>query len=138
LDELSKNLCYIACGTDKMKQSVEAFNELLLNMPENDASFTIAKNAVIDSYRVNRIAPKNIVWTYLTWQKLGINEDPRKANFDKLQTLNFQDIKQFHTSHVTGKPRTFLLLGNTKEMDMKYLKTIGKVKVLKLEEVFGF
>jgi hypothetical protein len=67
-----------------------------------------------------------------------MQEDPRKANFEAVQKINFQDVKQFQKEYVVGKPRTFVLLGNTKEMDMKFLKTIGKVKVLKLEEVFGF
>ena len=53
-------------------------------------------------------------------------------------TLNLQDIKQFQKEYVTGKPRTFVVMGNTKEMDMKYLKKIGKVKVLKLEQIFGY
>jgi predicted Zn-dependent peptidase len=82
--------------------------------------------------------PQELAWTYLSWQRLGINEDPRKENFEKIQTLNFEDIKNFQQEYVTKKPRTFVVLGNTKEMDMKFLKTIGKVKVLKLEEVFGF
>jgi len=138
LNELYKNLCFIVCGTDKMKEAVEEFNKLLSDMPENDASFTIAKNAVVDAYRTNRTAPKNIVWRYLSWQKLGLTEDPRRANFDNIQNLKFLDIKQFHTNNVAGKPRTFLVFGNTKDIDMKYLKTIGKVKVLKLEEIFGF
>jgi predicted Zn-dependent peptidase len=138
LNDLYRNLCFIMCGPDKMKEAVEAFNELLTNMPENDASFTIAKNAAVDYYRTQRIAPKRIVWSYLTWQKLGLNEDPRKDNFDNIQNLKFLDIKQFHTNNVAGKPRTFLVMGNTKDIDMKYLKTIGKVKVLKLEEIFGF
>jgi predicted Zn-dependent peptidase len=138
LDQLHINFCYIGCGTDKLKQAVEAFDELLLNMPENDASFAIAKDALITSYRTNRISPESLVRTYLAWQRLGINEDPRKENFEKIQTLNFADIKQFQQEYVTNKPRTFVVLGNTKEMDMKFLKKIGKVKVLKLEELFGF
>ncbi|MDR0604822.1 MAG: insulinase family protein [Bacteroidales bacterium] len=138
LNQLHTNLCYIACGTDKLKQALEAFDELLLNMPENEASFTIAKDAVISSYKTNRISPENLVWTYLSWQRLGLNEDPRKENFEKIQTLNFADIKQFQQEYVTNKPRTFVVLGNTKEMDMKFLKKIGKLKVLTLEEVFGF
>ena len=138
LHDLYYNLCFIVCGTDKLQESVETFNELLMNMPENDASFTIAKNAAVDYYRTNRVAPKRIVWHYLAWQKLGLTEDPRKDNFDKIQTLNFQDIKQFHTDNVAGQPRTFLLLGDTKNIDMNYLKKIGKVKLLKLEEIFGF
>ncbi|MDR2408211.1 MAG: insulinase family protein [Bacteroidales bacterium] len=138
LDQLHRNLCYISCGTDKLKQSVEAFDELLMNMPENETSFNIAKEAVINSYRTNRISPENLVWTYLSWQRLGLNEDPRKEDFEKIQTLNFANIKQFQQEYVTNKPRTFIVLGNTKEMDMKFLKKTGKVKVLKLEEVFGF
>jgi predicted Zn-dependent peptidase len=138
LNGLSYNLCFIICGTDKLKESVGGFNELLLNMPENEASFTTAKNAAVDYYRTQRIAPKRLVWSYLAWQKLGLTEDPRKANFDNIQKLKFLDIKQFQSNNVSGKPRTFLVFGDTKEIDMNYLKTIGKVKVLKLEEIFGF
>jgi len=136
--DLYNNLCFIVCGTDKLKEANEAFNELLNNMPENEASFTIAKNAAVDYYRTQRIAPKSVIWSYLSWQKLGLTEDPRKANFETIQRLNFIDVKQFQANNVTGKPRTFLLLGDTKDIDMNYLKTIGKVKVLKLEEIFGF
>jgi predicted Zn-dependent peptidase len=138
LDELYKDLCYIMCGTDKLKDAVNAFDTLLLDMPENEASFTLAKNAAVDYYRTSRIAPKKVIWSYLAWQKLGLTEDPRKANFDNIQKLNLLDIKQFHTNNVAGQPRTFLVFGNTKEIDMNFLKTIGKVKTLKLEEIFGF
>jgi predicted Zn-dependent peptidase len=138
LHELYKNLCLIVCGTDKLKESVETFNGLLLDMPENDAAFNLAKNTAVDYYRTQRTKPKSLVWSYLSWQKLGLTEDPRKANFNNLQKLNFSDIKQFHTDNVSKKPRTFIVFGNTKEIDMDYIKTIGKVKVLKLEEIFGF
>ena len=137
-EDLYRNLCLIICGTDKLQESVKAFDDLLTNMPENENSFTLAQNAAVDYYRTARIAPKNIVWSYLSWQKLGLNEDPRKANFDKIQNLNLSDVKQFHNNNVKGKPRTFLVFGNTKDIDMKYLKTIGKVKILKLDELFGF
>jgi predicted Zn-dependent peptidase len=138
VEEKHMNICHISCGTDKLMQAIHAFDELLLNMPENDASFTIAKDAVINYYRTNRISKQNLVWNYLSWQRLGMNEDPRKANFEGVQKLNFSDIKNFQTGYVSGKPRTFVMMGNTKEMDMKALKKIGKVKVLKLEEIFGF
>ncbi|MDR0603948.1 MAG: insulinase family protein [Bacteroidales bacterium] len=138
LEQLSYHLCYISCGTDKLKPAIEAFNELLLNMPENEASFTIAKDAVLTSIRTNRIAPEDLVWYYLFWKDLNLNEDPNKAVFEKIQTLNFADVKQFQQEYVSNKPRTFVVLGNTKEMDMKYLKKVGKVKTLKLKDIFSF
>jgi len=138
LHELYINMCVIVCGTDKLQESIDAFNELLTNMPENETSFTIAKNAAIDNYRTQRITPRNVIWNYLAWQKLGLKEDPRKANFDIIQRISLLDIKQFQANNITGKPRTFLLFGNTKDMDMKSLQKIGKVKVLKIDEIFGY
>jgi len=80
LNDLYRNLCFIMCGPDKMKEAVEAFNELLTNMPENDASFTIAKNAAIDAYRVNRTAPKNMVWL-LIMAKIRLKRRPSQSKF---------------------------------------------------------
>ena len=138
LHKRHSNICYISCGTDKLIQAINTFDELLLNMPENETSFAIAKDAIISDYRTRRIKKSDLVWTYLSWQRLGLTEDPRKANFEGVQKLNFRDIKNFQTEYVSGKPRTFVLLGNTNEMDMKALKKMGKVKILKLEEIFGF
>ncbi len=138
LDQLYKNLCFIACGTDKLTQSIEAFNDLLKNMPENDASFAIAKEATMNSYRTSRIPKQQVVFTYLDWQRLGLTEDPRKASFEALNTLTFQDIKQFQKDYVVGKPRTYVILGNTEKMDMKFLKKLGTYKELTLDELFGF
>ncbi|MDD4208841.1 MAG: insulinase family protein [Bacteroidales bacterium] len=138
LKALHQNISYIACGTDKLAQAITTFDELMSNMPENEAAFAIAKESAINSYRTARITKDRIVWTYLAWEKLGLKEDPRKENFEGLFPLTLQDIKQFQKDYVTGKPRTFVIIGNTKEMDMKYLKKIGKVKVLTLEEIFGY
>lgn len=137
-NHLCQNVSYIACGIDKLAESIETFNELMNNMPEIDAAFNIAKESSINSYRTSRITKDRVIWTFLSWQKLGLKEDPRKQTFEELMTLNLQDIKQFQKEYVTGKPRTFVVMGNTKEMDMKYLKKIGKVKVLKLEQIFGY
>ncbi len=138
LKHLNQNVSYIACGTDKMQQAIVTFNELMANMPENEAAFNIAKESTINSYRTARITKDALIWTYLSWQKLGLTEDPRKASFEGLFPLTLQDIKLFQKEYVTGKPRTYVIMGNTNEMDMKYLKKIGKVKVLKLEDIFGY
>ena len=137
-NHLCQNVSYIACGIDKLAESIETFNELMNNMPEIDAAFNIAKESSINSYRTSRITKDRVIWTFLSWQKLVLKEYPRKQTFEELMTLNLQDIKQFQKEYVTGKPRTFVVMGNTKEMDMKYLKKIGKVKVLKLEQIFGY
>ena len=65
-------------------------------------------------------------------------EDPRKATFETVQNLTLKDIKQFQKDKVTGQPRTIAIIGTVKDMDIKSLKKIGKVKVLKPETIFGY
>ncbi|MCL2130932.1 MAG: insulinase family protein [Lentimicrobiaceae bacterium] len=132
------NIAHIACGTTKMREAIEAFNVLIGDMPENDASFNVAKESTLSDYRTSRIRKDEIVWKYLEWQRLGLNEDPRPAVFAAIPSVSLGDIKQFQKEYVTGKPQTIVIVGNIKEMDMKYLKKLGKVKVLPLKEVFGY
>ncbi|MBQ6666665.1 MAG: insulinase family protein, partial [Bacteroidales bacterium] len=138
LDGISQNISYIACGKDKLIQSIEAFDELLDNMPENEPAFQIAKESVINSYRTSRITEKGMVSAYLGWKELGLKEDPRKATFEGVQRMTLKDIKQFQKDYVSGQPRTIALIGTVKDMDMKALKKYGKVKVLKQKTVFGY
>lgn len=138
LDNPSQNISYIACGKDKLIQSVEAFDILLNGMPQNQAAFDIAKEAIINGYRTSRITKDNLIWTYLAWQKLGLNKDPRPATYEAVKQMNLNDIVQFQKNYVSGQPRTIAILGNVKDMDIKSLKKIGKVKVLKQETVFGY
>ncbi|MBO4282274.1 MAG: insulinase family protein [Bacteroidales bacterium] len=138
LDELSKNVSYIACGKDKLAQSIEAFDELYTAMPENEAAFAIAKESVINGLRTSRVTEKSLVGTYLAWEELGLKEDPRKAIYEEAQQVTLKDIKQFQQNYVTGQPRTIAIIGTVKDMDMKALKKIGKVKVLSQKTIFGY
>ena len=55
-----------------------------------------------------------------------------------IPNLTFNDIKNFQKTHVSNQPTTYMIVGDTKALDMKYLKKIGKVKVLKLKTIFGY
>jgi len=76
------------------------------------------------------------VWTYLSWQRLGLSEDPRRNTYTALPAVTLEDIKKFQKEYVTGKPQTIMILGDTKEIDINYLKTLGTVKILKLKDIF--
>ena len=69
---------------------------------------------------------------------MGLDKDPREETFNKVQTLTFNDINKFQKEKITGKPTTYMIIGDTKSLDMKYLKKIGKVKIMKLETIFGY
>jgi predicted Zn-dependent peptidase len=133
-----QNVAYIACGLEKMQEAMEAFDTLMTAMPENEEAFKTAKESTLNNYRTARTRKASIVWTYLDWQRMGITEDPRRNTYAALPSVTLEDIKKFQKEYVAGKPQTILILGDTKEININYLKTLGTVKILKLKDIFGY
>jgi len=138
LEELYTSADIILCDVDKMKDAMEAFDTLKSNMPENEESFKIAKESTLSNYQTARTRKEKVVWTYLNWKRLGLNEDPRPAVYAAIPNVTLENIKQFQKENVTDKPQTIVILGDVNKIDMEYLKKLGKVKVLSLKDIFGY
>ncbi len=137
-DRSYMGISYIATQNDKLSDALEAMTKLLNELPESDKSFNLAKNSIIQKMRTDRITKSDILWSYENAKKLGIDYDIRKDIFDKVQNMTINDVKEFHNQYIKNKTHTYLVLGDKKETNFDVLKKYGKVKYLKLEEIFGY
>ncbi|MDR0796802.1 MAG: hypothetical protein LBE79_12275 [Tannerella sp.] len=80
----------------------------------------------------------NILWDYLNAKRYGYTTDARKDIYDKVPGMTMQDVIDFQTKYLKNKPLTYCILGDIKDLDMDALKKIGKVTILKQEEIFGY
>jgi len=55
-----------------------------------------------------------------------------------MKDLDTEALKGFFKEHIANKKHRFLVVGNKKEIDMKVLSKLRKVKVLELNEVFNY
>ena len=69
---------------------------------------------------------------------LGLDYDMRENIYKKAQKMSFADLETFFNDHIKGRKYTFLVMGNKETLDMEYLKTLGNVKEVSLEELFGY
>lgn len=129
---------YIGTQTDKMNDAVAAFNEILNDLPQSEKAFNIAKENILTNLRTERILREDILWTYLNAQEWGFKTDSRKNIFDNIPSLTLADVTKFQEQYIKNKPLRYCVLGNLKDIDMKSLEKIGKVKVLSQEEIFGY
>jgi len=136
--ELYENIAYIGCATDKMKEAIQAFDTLMTNMPLSEDAFKTAQKSTISDFRTARTRPEDVVWRYLAWKRLGLNEDPRRKIFAALPSVTLSDIKKFQEEYIVGKPQTIVIMGDVNEMDMNFLNSLGKVTQLKLKDIFGY
>ncbi len=129
---------FIATQNDKMQTAIEAFDEIIEDMPESQAAFDIAKEAIISRMRTQRRTGSGVLREYKRCRRLGLDEPVEKAEFAKLQGLTLDDVKKTQQEWVAGRDYTYMILGDIKDLDTDYLKTLGPVKIVTLEDIFGY
>ena len=137
-DDTYMYYAFIATQNDKMKTAIEAFDEIINNMPQSQAAFDVAKDALISRMRTDRIVRSGILSKYMSDRELGITEPREKQIFETVQTLTFEDVKATQEKWVKDRTYVYGVLGDIKDLDTSYLKTLGPVQVLSLEEIFGY
>ena len=137
-DDCYKYYAFIATQNDKMKAAIQAFDEIINDMPESEAAFNIAKEALISTLRTQRITGRSILNSYLNTRELGLAEHRSKRMHEVLQTLTLEDVKEIQKKMVEGRTYHYGILGDIKDLDTGYLRTLGPVKTVTLEEIFGY
>ena len=129
---------FIATQNDKMRQAVEAFDEIINNMPESDAAFAVAKDALDSRYRTQRTTGRSVLWSYRQCRRMGLQEPLDRAVYEALPSLTLEDVKAAQQQWVKDRTYAYAILGDIKDLDTDYLKTLGPVKIVSLEEIFGY
>ena len=131
-------IAFIATQNDKMRQAVEAFDEIINVMPESEAAFAVAKDAMLSRLRTQRTTGMDVLRDYLDCRRLGLAEPMDRAIFEKAQNATLADVVATQQKWVKGRNYTYAILGDIKDLDTKFLATLGPVQVLSLEEIFGY
>jgi predicted Zn-dependent peptidase len=137
-DDTYSFMAFIATQNDKMRQAVEAFDEIINNMPESEASFAVAKEALLSRLRTQRTTGMDVLRSYLTFRRLGLTEPDTKVIFETARKATLADVVATQQKWVKDRNYTYAILGDIKDLDTKFLSTLGPVQTLSLEEIFGY
>ena len=131
-------LAFIATQNDKMRQAVEAFDEIIENMPESEKAFELAKQGILANLSTQRTVRDNVLWSFVSAREMGVGVDRNKAVYDAVQGMTLADVKAFHDKWVKGRKYTYSILGDRNDIDMDYLRTLGPVHEVSQRELFGY
>ena len=129
---------FIATQNDKMQIAVEAFDEFINQMPESEAAFDVAKDAVISRLRTQRTSGRDVLNSYIYCRRLGLSEPLDKQIFEQVQNLTLADVTSMQQKRVKDRNYTYAILGDINDIDTGFLQTLGPVKTVSLEEIFGY
>lgn len=129
---------FIATQNDKLQTAVEAFDDIINNMPESEAAFSVAKEALISYFRTQRVNGASVLNLYRKCRRMGLDEPQDKDVFEAIQNMTLEDVKAVQQQWVKDRNYTYAILGDIKDLDTEFLSTLGPVKEVSLEEIFGY
>ena len=129
---------FVGTQADKYKDAVKGMNELLNELPHSEKGFKTAKTSMKNDIETQRITEDGIIFSYLAALKKGLDYDIRKEVYNKINTLSFADIQKLHKEEMANKAYTYCIVASEDNLKEEELKAIGQVKILSLEELFGY
>ncbi|MEO9571868.1 MAG: insulinase family protein [Polaribacter sp.] len=131
-------MAYVGTQANKLEQAVDAMMELMNNMPEAEKQFNAAKEATLKKLAAQRITKSNIFWSYERLQKLGIDNDNRELMYNSIKGMTMKDLKDFFNKNIKGESYNVMVIGNKKDLDVKSLQKLGKIKELEIDYLFNY
>ena len=139
--DLDHNVLYyknIATQNDKLMDALDAFAEIINEMPVSEPAFTLAKESLLANYRTARTVKANVLWSYLNARKRGLDYDLNKELFEKISNLSLDDVVKYQKENIKGLEYRTGILGRISDFDLNELSRYGKIKVVSIEEIFGY
>ena len=129
---------FIASQNDKLSKAVEAFDEIIENMPTSPENFEIAKAGLLQRLRTQRVIGKDVLTSYIWAKELGLDKTEDELIYSKIEGLTLDDIVATHERWIKGRTYTYAILGDPNDLNMAFLRTLGPVERASLEDIFGY
>jgi len=128
----------IASQNDKLKKAVDGFDEIIETLPEAPENLEIAKASILGKLRTQRTTGSSVLYSYLTAQELGLTQPREKQVYEKVGAMTMDDLLATHAKWIKDRPYVYAILGDAADLDMDFLRTLGPVQQVSLEEIFGY
>jgi len=127
---------FVATQADKSHDSIDAVRESL-GRPVDDKRFDAAKVTLSETYRVDRIAPRNIAGAVYSWEDQGAPSDPRAARHARAEKVDRAALERWMKAVLAG-PAIFSIVGDHAKLDDARLGKLAPVTMVPVSKLFGY
>ncbi len=128
----------IITQNDKLNEAVTVFRDIIENMPQSETAFPLGKEALMKRLSTERTLRTGVLNNYITARSRGLDHDMNRDLYEQCGSMTLQDVVNYQQSEVKGHTYKILILGDPSDLDMDFLRTLGPVKQVTLDEIFGY
>jgi predicted Zn-dependent peptidase len=136
-DEAHYLQAYVGTQPDKVPDAVSALVDIIEHMPAAPDQIETSRISILRQIESERIPPRKLYWAARSVWDLGLNHDLRQDIHRRLQAERHQALLDFHHRAVRGRAFTFLVLGAKNSLEWSFLQSIGQIRELSMDDIFG-
>lgn len=135
-DKPSELTTLLSTQSDKTIDALTVLDSLIRKMllkPERIPAVkqTIVNNAV-NNYPSFRRIPEKVA----SLLDDGYTEDPNKKLIEYMQRMEMEDVVRFYDKNISCRPVVYVIVGNTKKIDLNKLASFGKIVKVKKDQIY--
>ncbi|HET7504250.1 MAG TPA: insulinase family protein, partial [Kofleriaceae bacterium] len=127
---------YVGTQGDKAHDAIDAVLDTL-RRPIDDHRLALAKEALAETHRVERIAPRDLAAVVYRWEDQGEPADPRAARHAAAQKIGRTALEAW-VSSALGKPFIVSITGDHGKLDDARLTRLAPVTMVPVGRLFGY
>jgi len=136
LNDENLMLGVIGSQTDKTVEALAAFIDLIDNMPVSAERYNESVSSLLNRYRTSKIGFREVISAVRSWERLGLEGDPRRSRFEALQNATLEDLLAFQRDHVKDRPKLISVLGDLSAIETSALEQFGTVTEVEVDQLF--
>ncbi len=130
----SNYLIYLSTQASKIPATIKAIDDM--GFPCIDSRIIATQNTLIQEMATARYRDWSLISLKDRIQKMNYPENINQIRWDELQKITPKDVENFYNSHVNGRPKVLLIVGDKKQIDMEFLSQLGPISEIPIDELF--
>jgi predicted Zn-dependent peptidase len=135
-DMPTRFVTYLSTQCDKTIDALEVLNMLIHTMPERPERISEVIQTVINQINNDYPSFRDLSTQIAAHKRNGYAEDPNRLLLNDIQTMNMNDITHFYQSNVQGRTLVYVVVGNSKLLDMQKLASFGDIVRMKKSDFY--
>jgi len=135
-DKNGQLVAMLSTQCDKTTDAMGILDSLIKQMPETAERIEIARQDVVNKANNEYPSLRERSLKISSLKKEGYASDPNKDIIANVTNLDIKDVVNFYNQNVKDRTITYVVVGNSKKIDMAKLSSFGKIIKVKSKDVF--
>lgn len=134
-DKKGQLIARLSTQCDKTTDAMGILDSLIRQMPVNSERVATAIQDVVNETNNQYPSFRECSSKIASYRKVGYETDPNKELVETVAGMTIDNVVNFYDKNIIGQPLTYVVVGNSKQINMKKLATFGKIVKVKPTEV---